>query len=387
MKIALRIFILLILAGLVYFFFFIGRSLDRSRNSTEWSGIPEIPDASSKLHSSLIIADWHADPLLWDRDLMKRIDYGQTDIPRFIEGNVTLQVFGVVTKSPSGQNYDSNEANTFDNITPLAIANRWPVKTWFSLYQRALYQAERLHHTSERSNGQLIVITEKKELAELIRNREMDKNRMGGILSMEGTHALEGDINKFDQLYDAGFRIFGITHFFDNEAGGSSAGMQKGGLSDFGFALIRRIDERSCILDLAHASPNLIDDILRTNERPVIVSHTGVQGIVNSPRNLSDDHIIRIAEKGGLIGVGFWDEAVGDISPEGIVRTIRYIRDLVGAEHISLGSDYDGSVHSYFDVAGLSLLTDALLADGFTEEEIRLIMGENQVNFLMAYLP
>lgn len=386
-KLVFGIFFLLVIAGMVYFFFFLGKSLDKSRNTHELMDEPVISDEATMLHASLIIADWHADPLLWDRDLLKRIDYGQTDIPRLIEGNVAIQVFGVVTKSPSGQNYQNNETSAFDNITPLAIANRWPFKTWFSLHQRAIYQADRLHRTAGRSSGQLIVVTSKKEMAELINQRENNTNTVGAILSLEGTHALEGDIRNFDNLYDAGFRIFGMTHFFDNESGGSSAGIEKGGLSAFGQELIALMDAKSCIIDLAHASPKLIDDILNTTSRPVIVSHTGAQHIVNSPRNLTDDQILRIAERGGIIGVGFWDEAVGDISPGGIVKTIRHLRDLVGADHISLGSDYDGSVHSAFDVAHLSLLTEALMDDGFTEREIRLIMGGNQVNFLMNYLP
>jgi microsomal dipeptidase-like Zn-dependent dipeptidase len=387
MKLFLRIFFTLVLIGLIYFFFFVAKSVDKSRNTTDLVNMPEISEKAKVLHQSLIIADWHADPLLWDRDLLKRINYGQIDVPRLIEGNITLQVFGVVTKSPSGQNYESNETNAFDNITPLAIGNRWPVKTWFNLQQRALYQAERLYRTAEKSDGKLVVVTSKDELAKFLLKREKNKNMVGGVLSLEGTHALYGSLTNFINLYDAGFRVFGMTHFFDNEAGGSSAGRGKQGLTEFGKDLVSQIEEKSGIIDLAHASPRLIDDVLEKATRPVIISHTGVKAVSNSPRNLSDEQILKITNKGGLIGVGYWDEAAGDITPQGIAKTIRHLADLAGIDHISLGSDFDGSVHTYFDVSKISLLTEALLQDGFTEDEIRKIMGGNQIDFLLSNLP
>ena len=112
-----------------------------------------------------------------------------------------------------------------------------------------------------------------------------------------------------------------------------------------------------------------------------------MKAVSNSPRNLSDEQILKITNKGGLIGVGYWDEAAGDITPQGIAKTIRHLADLAGTNHISLGSDFDGSVHTFFDVAKISLLTEALLHDGFTEDEIRKIMGGNQIDFLLSNLP
>ena len=138
---------------------------------------------------------------------------------------------------------------------------------------------------------------------------------------------------------------------------------------------------------MAHASVDLIDDVLAQSTKPVVVSHTGVKGTYDSPRNLSDDHLKSIAEKGGMIGIGFWDGAVGSPEPIQIVKAMKYVKELVGVDHICLGSDWDGGTTTYFDAAHISRLTDELLTQGFSHEEIKKIMGGNQINFLLENLP
>jgi len=106
---------------------------------------PALPASreARQIHSQLFIADLHADPLMWNRDLLRRHSYGHIDLPRLVEGNVALQVFGVVTQSPPGQNFEKNPSNK-DQITPLVICQGWPLPTWNSRLQRALYQAARV---------------------------------------------------------------------------------------------------------------------------------------------------------------------------------------------------------------------------------------------------
>ncbi len=88
-----------------------------------------------------------------------------------------------------------------------------------------------------------------------------------------------------------------------------------------------------------------------------------------------------------MIGIGFWDAAVCEIEPASIVRAIRHVTNLAGVDHVGLGSDFDGGTHTPFDTTGLVQLTEALLADGFSEEEIRKIMGANEVRLLRQVLP
>jgi len=338
------------------------------------------------LHEELFIADWHSDNLLWDRDILTNAGHGHVDIPRLIKGNVSLQVFDAVIKSPKGLNYEQNTDQT-DNITLLAMVNRWPIKAWSGLCERALYQSIILHNAENRSEGKLQIIKSKKDLRLLINERAINKELVGGILAIEGLHALEGDIDNLDKLFDAGFRIMGLTHFFDNKIGGSSAGVEQGGLTDLGRKVIRRMNELDIIIDLAHASEALIEDVLDFSEKPVVVSHTGVKGTFESPRNLSDDQLLNIAAKGGVIGIGFWKGAVGSSSPKDIAKAIRYTADIIGIDHVCLGSDWDGATSIYFDAANIWVLTKALLDEGFSNTEIYQIMGGNQKDFLLANLP
>ncbi|HEY7181717.1 MAG TPA: dipeptidase [Blastocatellia bacterium] len=384
-----KIFIVLgaiLLAALVVFFFFLPGYVGRRMNAT----IGEPPYAASErakaLHKNLRVADLHADTLMWDRDLLKRGDWGHVDLPRLVEGNVAAQAFTVVTKTPRGMNIESNSGDT-DNITLLAIAERWPVTSWLNLTERALYQARRLQEASARSNGKLVILRTRQDVTNFLERRKTDTEIVGGFLGLEGAHALEGKTANLDRLYDAGFRMIGMAHFFDNEMAGSAHGVEKYGLTDKGRELARRMEEKRVFIDLAHASPKTIDDVLRIATRPVIVSHTGVKGTCDNTRNLSDDHLKAIANNGGIVGIGFWDTAVCGGDAAAIAKAIRHAANVMGVDHVALGSDFDGAVEAPFDATGMVQITDALLREDFNEDEIRKIMGENALRLLQTYLP
>jgi membrane dipeptidase len=147
------------------------------------------------------------------------------------------------------------------------------------------------------------------------------------------------------------------------------------------------MEARHMIVDLAHASPKTIEDVLAMATRPVVVSHTGVKGTCDNNRNLSDDQIRAVAAKGGLIGIGYWETATCGTDARAIVKAMRYVSDRVGVAHVALGSDFDGAVTEPFDTTGLVDITDAMLEAGYSEQEIRLIMGENVMGFLEVNLP
>ena len=107
---------------------------DQRMNSVVMRAPYAVRNDAQALHDRLFIADLHDDALLWSRDLLRRYDYGHTDLPRLKEGKVSLQVFATVTKTPRGQNFQRNAADT-DNITLLAKVQRWPERTWDSLLQ------------------------------------------------------------------------------------------------------------------------------------------------------------------------------------------------------------------------------------------------------------
>ena len=343
-------------------------------------------DAARALHQRLLIADLHADTLLWNRDILKRSDYGHVDVPRLIEGNVAIQAFTVVTKTPRGMNLNRNTGDT-DDITLLAFAERWPLATWTNLTERAVYQARRLYEVRAGSEGRLTILETRDDVAKFLERRKVQMDVVAGFLGLEGAHALSGDLNNLDRLYDAGFRMIGVAHFFDNEMGGSAHGVDKGGLTDAGRRMVEMAQEKKMFVDLAHASPRVIADVLAMARRPVIVSHIGVRGTCDNSRNLSDDELRGIARTGGLVGIGYWPTAVCGRDAKAIVRSIRYTADLIGVDHVALGSDFDGSVATPFDTTGLVQITDALLQAGFDEEQIRKIMGENVIRVLKLFLP
>lgn len=360
--------------------------LDRQMNSVESPAPYPASAPAEQLHQTLFIADLHDDALLWERDLLGRYNFGHSDLPRMLEARVGLQVFSTVTKTPRGINYERNSGDS-DNITLLAMAQRWPRATWSSLLQRALYQAQKLGEASVNSQGRLVMIETRDDLASFIQAWQQDPQRLAAILATEGLQPIEGQLENVDRLYAAGFRIAGLVHFFDNEVGGSAHGLEKGGLTALGRQVVKRLEEKAMLIDLAHASRPLIDDVLAMATRPVLVSHTGVEGTCPGTRNLSDKHLQGIAATGGVIGIGYWETAVCATSIDAIVQAIRYTADKVGVQHVALGSDFNGTVHTPFDVTGLPQLTQGLLEAGFSHGEIAAIMGGNVQRLLLASLP
>lgn len=238
-------FLILTLIAILAFLTFAPAYVEKSRNSIVPHDPYPVSKATQTLHDTLMIGDWHADSLLWQRNIAKRGNRGQVDIPRLIEGNVAIQVFTAVTKSPKGQNYDNNAADAPDNITPLAIGQLWPPRTWTSLLERAVYQADKLHAIAKHAPDQLVVITTLAELETHLANRAAGSKTVGGLLGIEGAHPLQGELSNMDKLEAAGHRVIGLQHFFDNALGGSLHGFSNRGLTDFGRLVVGDIASRA----------------------------------------------------------------------------------------------------------------------------------------------
>jgi len=373
----------LIIVGAGFFAIAPGR-IDRSQNQVVAVAL-DITPAAQALQSTLDVADMHADSLLWKRDLLVRSDRGHIDLPRLIEGHYALQVFSSVTKSPKGQNYDANGADS-DTITGLAVVDLQPPRTWTSLRERSLWHAEKLRGFAERSSGRLRLIRTASDIDRLLADRLNGDVAVGGMLSIEGLQDIEGDTANLDVLYAAGFRMAGLAHFFDNDVAGSMHGLGKGGLTPLGRQAVRRMEALGIIVDLAHASHAAVADVLAMATRPVVFSHGGVQATCKVNRNLTDDEITGIAKTGGLIGIGYWKGAICSTNPQDAARAIAHVRDLVGIDHVGLGSDFDGSTTTGFDASQVVAVTQALLNIGFSEADIRKVMGGNVLRVLRAGL-
>ncbi|MEM1379463.1 MAG: membrane dipeptidase [Pseudomonadota bacterium] len=401
--------------GLAGFLAFAPPYFDNKMNAVVAHDPYAVSAEARALHATIPVADLHADSLLWNRDLLKENNRGHVDLARMREGGMFLQVFTAVTASPAGQNYTQNDADAPDRITTLAKAQRWPMRTWNSRVERALYQAEKMEGFA--AEDDLFVIAEdriildelvllrryQQRFAELDGDPERWAKEMGplasieasyletpvvvAILGIEGLHALDGDLANIDRLYDAGYRLMGLHHFFDNKLGGSLHGTSGAGLSDFGRQAVAMMRERDIIIDVAHSSEQTARDVLAMDAGPVVISHTGFNGHCESPRNISDALMAEIAADGGLIGVGFWSDVVCDASPAGIADAIIYGIENFGVDHIALGSDFDGTVTTALDASEMAALTQALMDRGVPDEDIRKVMGGNTVRFFMENLP
>jgi len=373
-----RFFIFGLSFGLIYLYFFHAQLVDKNRNQYAQKIYPRLNKRVSEFHEKLLVVDLHADQLLWNRDLYNKTNYGHFDWYRAKEGGIDIQILSSVTRVPFGLNYHSNSSNT-DMIGLLVFLQHWPFKTWFSEFERASYMLDKLQRYSE---DERVVFIKNRDDIDLLPS----KNSMGVLFSVEGAHAFEGDLKKFMLLFDKGLRMVGLTHFFDNKVGGSAHGESKGGLTPFGKELLRLMEEKGVIVDLAHSSEKLFKDVFEIAKQPFVVSHGGVKGTCDSPRNLSDSQLSMIKMNKGLVGIGFWKEAVCGVGVDAIVDAIEYVVQKIGEDFVALGSDFDGTVQTPFDVRGVNQITQELLKRGYSAQTISKIMGGNALRILRQLL-
>ena len=383
MKKFLKILFAILAIAVVGFFLFVPRYFDQTSNKVTLSS----PQIKNDWYDSIpFIADLHCDELLWDRNLLKQISYGHVDVPRMQQANMAFQVFTIVSKVPAGINIEKNDNNS-DQIALLSFAQLRPVSNWFSINARALNQCKTLHEFADESDGRLRVITSKSELQKFITDRATNKSLTSGMLGLEGAQPLEGDLANLDEFYKVGVRYIGLAHFYDNEWAGSAHGMQKGGLTEIGKKLIRKMDSLHILIDLAHSSQQTINDVFALHDGPLLVSHTGIKGVCNNQRNLSDAHLMEIGKRNGLVGIGLWETAVCGKDAAATAKSIRYVADKIGVDKVALGSDWDGAIETHYDVTGLPLLVTELEKEKFTREEIEKILGGNVRDFFLRNLP
>ncbi len=363
----------------------LARHVERFANRVGGPPLAPVSAGASRLHRSSLIADLHADSLLWGRDLTHRSSIGHVDLPRLREGNVALQVFTVVTRFPASASIDATDPRAPDLITLLALGAGWPWRTYASLADRMLFQAARLSHLAE-EDDRVIVLRTRDDLDRLLARRGSDPRWTGALLGIEGAHALDRP-SALDEGFAAGVRLIGLAHFFDNAFAGSAHGIEKRGLTERGRELVVEMERRGIVVDLAHASEATIGDVLSMARRPPIVSHTGVKATCDNARNLSDEQLRALAASGGVIGIGDWPTAVCGDTPATIARAIRHAVNVAGDDHVALGTDFDGAVRAPYDTSRLDALTQAMLDVGLSEGTVRKILGANAVRVLREVLP
>ena len=348
--------------------------------------LPPISPRARAVHDTALVADLHADSLLFGRNLLERGRHGHVDLPRLQEGGVGLQVFAVPTIVPRGANIELTERGPIDLITIAGIVQLSPM-AWMGPTARAVHRAKRLRQLVDDSDGSLMWLDDRGDLTRLLEARSAGAEVTGTLLAIEGGHAMESDPARLDTLFEAGYRMIGLAHFFDNDYAGSAHGVRRNGLTELGRRTLSDMEARGIVVDLAHLSPEAIDEVLDIATRPTVFSHGGVRGICDNQRNLSDEHIQRIAAGGGVVGIGFWKVAACSLTPADIARSIAYVVELVGPDHVALGSDYDGATTVGFDVTGIPAITQALFDEGLSERSVRKVLGENVLRLLSETLP
>ena len=371
--------------------------LDRMANRVVRGNAEPISEDTSSFHDGCFIADLHADVCLWRRDLMRKNRRGHVDLPRIREGNVALQFVTVPTKLVISRRFP--RAFFRDLFFWGAFMSLQHPSTWFSTTARVRLQLHRLKLWVARSEGVLRLICSRSQLDELNDSRARNEESIGLMLGLEGAHVLRGSLD-VPWLFEHGFRVVGITHFNDNQFGYSAHGLRRGGLTPAGRELVRELDSHSITIDLAHASATLIDDVLEMHgkgeiRRPLIVSHTGIRGVHDHRRNISDDHAVAIAATGGLIGISLFAPALPSADLAALGESVSYTVKLLdqagidGARHVAIGSDFDGAVRTVIDASGWEQITAELMnhAHGLRPEHVEWIVGANTRRFFTDNLP
>ncbi|MGH7285259.1 MAG: dipeptidase [Polyangiaceae bacterium] len=326
------------------------------------------PEAHA-LHAAHPAIDLHADTLMWARwvnyDLHKRHETplprgaigGHVDLPRMREGGMGAQFFGLVSLPVTKNSHGL--ARVIDE------------------------QIDALQGAIARKPSALRLVKTAAEIDAC----EKD-GAIGALLGIEGAHALEGSLDRLDAFAKRGVRYLGISHFSANHAAFPAYGRGKDdsqGLTDFGKKLVERCEANDVIVDLAHINRKGFLDACAMAKKPPIVSHTGVLGAFEHWRNIGDDQLRAVAEKGGVVGVIFCPKFLGAVGIDAVVAHFKHILDVVGEDVPALGSDWDGFIvptYELKDPVGLPLLTDALLEAGISERVIGKILRENVMRVL-----
>ena len=326
-------------------------------------------DEARAIHSEHPPIDLHADTLMWSRwtgyDLHKAhgtfLPYaalgGHVDLPRMREGGMSAQFFGLVS---------------------LPLADR--VKGMARVVHE---QIDALESQISKKPGALRLVKKAGEIEASNRIGEL-----GALLGIEGAHALEGDLDNVGRFARRGVRYIGLLHFSSNEAGYPAYGRGRNddrGLTPWGHELVERCEDEGVLVDLAHVNKRGFLDACRMARKPPIVSHTGVLGAFEHWRNIDDEQLRAVADRGGVVGVIFCPKFVGGDGLAPVVKHMKHILDVVGEDACALGSDWDGFIiptQPLKDPAGLPLLTDALLEAGVSRGAIGKILHDNVMRVL-----
>ena len=369
----------------------------------------DISEHARKLHFSSIVLDTHADTpqrfFSQTFDLGKRNADGHVDIPRMREGGLNVQFFSVWI-----------DGRIFG---PPAV-------------QKALDQIDAIHENVKKHSNELVFCRTADEI-----RRAHAQGKIAILIGIEGGHMIGNDIRVLRMFGDLGVRYVTLSHFYNDEWADSSTDKPvHNGLTDFGKEVVREMNRQGILVDISHVSDKSFYDALEVSKAPLIASHSSCRAISNHARNMTDQMIKDLAARGGVIQINyeeaFLDQAYKDayeevaggvvsnkfqadirktcgddsecqmresakvvrrlteegklphVSWEKIIEHIDHVVKLVGPDHVGLGSDFDGAdmPDGMEDCSKLPKITEALLRKGYSEDDIRKILGENTLRVM-----
>jgi len=367
----------------------------------------DVAERAHKLHFSSIVLDTHDDTtqrfFSKNFDLGKRNPDGSIDIPRMREGGMNAIFFSIWIDGRT--------------MGPVAV-------------QKALDQIDAVRENVRRYSNDLVLA----RTAEDVR-RAHAQGKIAALMGVEGGHMIGNDLRMVRIFADLGVRYMTLAHFYNDEWADSSTDKPAhNGLTDFGKEVVREMNRQGMLVDISHVSDKTFYDALEVSRAPMIASHSSCRALCNHPRDMSDDMIKALAAKGGVIQINyersFIDQAYKDaseresggvvkmfdqfkkecaedqeclgrklqemnkkltaegklppVSWERIIDHIDHAVKLVGADHVGLGSDFDGAnmPDGMEDCTKLPKITEALMRKGYSDADIRKILGENTLRVM-----
>lgn len=217
------------------------------------------------------------------------------------------------------------------------------------------------------------------------------EGKIGAILAIENSEGVERSLNILRSLYQLGVRSIGLTHNPNTWVStGNDEGETGGGLTKFGVQLVSEMNRLGMLVDVSHISERGFWDVLDVTDKPVIASHSNCKTLCNHPRNLSNEQMKALAANGGVVGItfvtGFLTEGGWRKPPpfEQLLNHIEYAIDIAGIDHVGIGSDFDGGGEHLKDATEYPKITEGLSDRGYSEADIKKVIGENHLRIFEA---
>lgn len=314
-------------------------------------------DKAAQLHREALVVDGHCDTVHVFSGIKgpyvfgERNQVGHVDLPRLQEGGVNLQFFALYIEA---------------EFKPCRALSR------------TMTLMEHFWREMDKHSDRITVVQNNRDLDAVVSHE-----KIGALLSLEGAEALENP-EILHLFYRLGLRSVGLTWNQRNMlADGVGAGPNPGGLTGLGRDMVREMNKLGILIDAAHLAVPGFFDLLEQSAAPIAVTHANAAGVCANRRNLSDDQLRALRDHGGVVGLTFYPPFVTDAencTMDKLLDHFCYIAEHFGTDLIGLGSDYDGistAVSGLDDVAALPRLTAALLGRGFSDDEIKKILGGN----------